>query len=84
MDDWFPEIPVGTALAARKAVKSAIVAEDGIDCVFVNALTGEETKKRMFVTADEYCYWISGLRIQKAMPDLSADDRELFLTGMTL
>lgn len=82
MSGWYQEIPVGTALTTRKAVKSAIVAEEGIDCVFVNGLTGEETKKRMLITVDEYCDWVNGSLIQDAMPGLSADDRELFLTGM--
>ena len=82
MSGWYQEIPVGTALTTRKAVKSAIVADEGIDCVFVNGLTGQETKKRMFITVDEYCDWVNGSLIQDAMPGLSADDRELFLTGM--
>ena len=35
------------------------------------------------INQDQYDAWKSGVLIQDAMPNLSADDREYIMTGMT-
>jgi len=35
------------------------------------------------ITMDQYSRWRGGELIQNAMPNLSADDREYIMTGMT-
>jgi len=35
------------------------------------------------VTPEQYRSWQEGMLIQKAMPNLSADDREFIMTGIT-
>lgn len=75
-------VAVGTDLAVYKAVKRAVVRENGLMIDF-KSLLGEETRKLIPVSVDEYSDWINGTPIQYAMPNLSADDRELFLTGMS-
>jgi len=46
-------------------------------------LSGIETTKTLDVTKQQYNDWKhNGVLIQKAMPQLSADDREWLMTGM--
>ena len=75
-------VAVGTDLAVYKAVKRAVVRENGLMVDFKSPL-GEETRKLIPVSVDEYSDWLNGTPIQYAMPNLSADDRELFLSGMS-
>lgn len=37
--------------------------------------------RSVIVPAESYYSWLRGAYIQDAMPDLSEDDREIFLTG---
>ena len=58
---------------------------NGCICTF-NGFSGQV--KRTFepteVTFTQVMMWVDGVAtIQQAMPNLSVDDRELFLTGMT-
>ena len=83
MSDRFTNgVAVGTDLAVYKAVKRTVVRENGLMVDFKSPY-GEETRKLIQVSVDEYSDWLNGTPIQYAMPNLSADDRELFLTGMS-
>ena len=47
-------------------------------------LTGIEHTREIPVTQEQLSHWeTSGELIQNALPDLSADDRECLLTGIT-
>ncbi len=53
-------------------------------CMFQNAATGELSHYVFSddqVTIEEIAAWVNGEKIQNAMPRLSTDYRELFLTG---
>ncbi len=45
--------------------------------------TGEVNRKEIAVTEEQMQAWESGVLIQYAMPNLSADDREFIMTGIT-
>ena len=45
--------------------------------------TGIERTKEINCTQKEYDLWLGGELVQNAFPNLSADDREFIMTGMT-
>ena len=84
MNSQNPASLVGEKLQGRKAAQYAIVLQDGLRVYFKNVFTGEIFSEDLEITVDDYCSWADGgLCIQDAMPQLDADDRELFLTGIT-
>lgn len=48
-----------------------------------SGLTGQVNTKDIDVTPQQLEEWKSGGLIQNIMPDLSADDREFLMTGIT-
>lgn len=46
-------------------------------------LTGVVNQREIPVTQEQYSAFMNGTMIQDAMPNLSADDREFILTGIT-
>lgn len=46
-------------------------------------LTGAQHSRDINVTPDQITDWLSGTLIQDAMPDISADDREFIMNGIT-
>lgn len=77
-------LPNETELMPHKAAAKVMVVDYGLFCTFRNIMDGTYTYKLMEISVDDYCMWVSGgVCIQDAMPHLSADDRELFLTGMS-
>lgn len=79
--DYTNGLVVGTLLPNHKAVIRAAVHRKGVLCTFRGIISKAETRKVIPITADEYSDWVNGTSIQYAMPGLSADTRELFLTG---
>jgi hypothetical protein len=49
----------------------------------VSGLTGKTHTREINVTQEQLDNWNSGTLIQRAMPHLSADDREFLKTGIT-
>lgn len=49
----------------------------------VSLISGIERTREIDVTQAQIDAWQSGTLIQKAMPNLSDDDREFMLTGIT-
>lgn len=49
----------------------------------VSPLTGQINVRDIDVDQCQLDLWRRGMRIQDAMPDLSADDREFIMTGFT-
>lgn len=45
--------------------------------------TGKVHQREIDVTPQQLALWIEGYPIQRAMPHLSADDREFIKTGIT-
>lgn len=45
--------------------------------------TGEINSREIAVTHEQLEAWETGMCIQNAMPDVSADDREFIMTGIT-
>ena len=48
-----------------------------------NMITGVAHTMELDVTPEQIKAWEDGMLIQDAMPNLSADEREFILTGMT-
>tara|TARA_R110000824_G_scaffold319676_1_gene506680 strand:+ start:415 stop:612 length:198 start_codon:yes stop_codon:yes gene_type:complete len=46
-------------------------------------ITGKEASMEIDVTEDQIKAWENGQLIQNAMPNLSADEREFIMTGIT-
>ena len=46
-------------------------------------ITGKETSREIDVTEAQLRSWQNGALIQNAMPNLSADEREFIMTGIT-
>lgn len=46
-------------------------------------LTGKENVMEIAVTEEQLAAWRSGALIQDAMPQLSADEREFIISGLT-
>lgn len=82
MTDFTCGVAAGTDLAVCRAVRRAVVREDGIEITTYNPLEGTRKTKLYKITVDQYCDWVNGTLIQDAMPELSADERELLITGM--
>lgn len=47
-------------------------------------LTNKINVREIDVTPDEWFLYLSGALVQDAMPNVSADDREFILNGMTV
>lgn len=71
-------------IRALKGYKVVDTSEENVrcECEFRNMMTGETFTKILTVSPAQIGAWAQGELIQNAMPQLSADDRELFLTGM--
>lgn len=69
---------------ALKGYKVVDTGEENVrcECEFRNVMTGETFTKIINVSPAQIDAWAQGELIQNAMPQLSADDRDLFLTGM--
>jgi len=48
-----------------------------------NPFTGEHITWNIAVTSEQLHNWKQGMLIQDAMPDLTADEREFIMTGIT-
>lgn len=83
-NDYFTcGVPAGTDLAVDRAVVRAVVRQDGIE-IFTKSPFDAEIEHKVFpITVDQYSDWINGTLIQHAMPNLSADDRELLISGIS-
>ena len=82
MTDFTCGVADGTDLDVCRAVRCAVVREGGIEITTYNPLEGTRKTKLYKITVDQYCDWVNGTLIQDAMPELSADERELLITGM--
>lgn len=49
----------------------------------INRLTGKERSREINCTAEQLQQWRSGALIQTVMPEVSCDDREFIMTGIT-
>jgi hypothetical protein len=50
----------------------------------INELTGKTNQMELDITQEQLDSWRSGTLIQRAMPHLSAGEREFLITGMSL
>ena len=82
MTDFTCGVAAGTDLAVHRAVRRAVVRGDGIEITTFDPFSKAEKTKIYKITVDQYCDWVNGTLIQDAMPELSADERELLITGM--
>lgn len=76
-------VALGQEFGGQKACIKAIVQANGLLCTFKPITGGRTFNKVLNVTPEEYSCWLEGTRIQDAMVNLSAVDRELFLSGMS-
>lgn len=49
----------------------------------ISILTGIRRDREINVTTEQIAAWRSGMLIQNAMPDLTEDEREFIMTGIT-
>ena len=75
-------IEAGTELGVSRAVCKAVVRENDIEVHTKSPFEQEVRVTTLPVTVDQYSDWLNGTLVQDAMPHLSADDRELLITGM--
>tara|TARA_R110000772_G_C13171452_1_gene427101 strand:+ start:435 stop:638 length:204 start_codon:yes stop_codon:yes gene_type:complete len=47
-----------------------------------SVLTGQSNVRDLDITEDQLLRWLNGALIQRAFPQLSADDREFIITGI--
>jgi hypothetical protein len=50
--------------------------------VRISPYSGKKNEREIDITMNQYTAWMEGLSIQKAMPELSDEDREFILTGL--
>ena len=48
-----------------------------------SSMTGKVNTKELDITFAQFAAWHQGKLIQEVMPNLSADDREFLMTGIT-
>ena len=67
-----------------KALAEVYDAHDGLKCIFVNQIN-DKTKTKVIdharLTIPQIMAWAAGDLIQDAMPDLTLNERELFLNA---
>ena len=51
--------------------------------VAISALTGRQHAASLAITEAQVYDWVNGASIQDAMPNLSPEDREFLMTGIT-
>lgn len=49
----------------------------------ISPMTGKATRRAIAITRDQLNRWKNGELIQDVAPDLSIEDREFLITGMT-
>lgn len=54
-----------------------------IEVTKISPITGRSLTRMMDITQDQWFMWQHGELIQRAMPHLSADDREWLMSGCT-
>ena len=73
------------ALQSMSSVRDMFPAqlEPGMFFTVESNITGKITNVVLDVTEAQVLEWVNGAKIQDAMPQLSAEQRELLLTGIT-
>jgi len=73
------------ALQNKPCIRDAFPTMPGTGVFFTveSNITGQITNVMLDVTQAQVLQWANGASIQDAMPQLSADHRELLLTGIT-
>lgn len=66
----------------KALVRARIHDLNSCTCTFRNAYTGNEFEKILPIKMHQVAKWLNGELIQVAMPNLTAAERELFLTGV--
>ena len=51
--------------------------------VRTSRISGNTNVMDIDITTDQFLSWINGSLIQDGMPDISADEREFIMTGIT-
>lgn len=49
----------------------------------ISQLTGTCRSVNINITKEQYNKWVSGMTIQVAMPNITADEREFIMSGIT-
>lgn len=60
-----------------------VVTDHTTRCYFIDLFSRREFNHILAITPIQIEEWVKGKHIQKAMPNLSKEMRELFLTGIT-
>ncbi len=64
-----------------KSLVKFVIVPEGVNCTFKDSFNGMETSKTLDISLKQIDDWVAGGKINEVMPNLSPDDRELFLTG---
>lgn len=67
----------------KALVAYEVITDKTTRCYFKDIFSGREFNHILAVTSEQIQRWVRGEYIQKAMPNLSKDVRELFQTGLT-
>ena len=70
--------------ATKPHIVRANTVDDGVMVVVaISALTGHKHAAPLEITEAQVYDWVNGASIQDAMPNLSPEDREFLMTGIT-
>ena len=64
-----------------KALKDMERVEGGLKCTF-HSFMGKETVRVLAITPGQVDQYINGMNLGQAMPSLTAEERELFISGL--
>ncbi len=82
-----PLAPMGgaedTMQTKGQRLKFTVVDEATLDVTNVSNYSGKSHTLRIKATPQQFVLWNSGELIQRAFPNLSADEREFIMSGIT-
>ena len=64
-----------------KALKDMQIVEGGLKCTFRSCM-GKETVRVLAITPGQVDQYLNGMALVQAMPNLTAEERELFMSGL--
>ena len=64
-----------------KALKDMQIVEGGLKCTF-RSFRGVETVRVLNITPGQVDQYLNGMALVQAMPNLTAEERELFMSGL--
>jgi hypothetical protein len=68
---------------SRGTLRWSVVDKEHLDITNISRYSGKTHTIRMKVRPDQFTLWSSGAMAQEAFPDLTPDEREFIISGIT-